>query len=64
MNPPNARKVKIIDFPDAKVVVNPKCHKCYGRGYIGRRVEDGEKVKCSCTQIIGKITKEKEDGTH
>lgn len=32
----------IIDDP------KPNCKKCYGRGYLGRKVNTGEPIPCSC----------------
>ena len=28
---------------------NPKCHKCYGCGYVGKN-DQGRFVPCTCTQ--------------
>lgn len=27
---------------------NPLCKKCYGRGYLGRKVDTGEPIPCTC----------------
>lgn len=30
---------------------DPKCKKCYGRGYIGRDVVTNRVIECSCVKV-------------
>jgi hypothetical protein len=40
---------------EIKFLAKRNCRLCYGRGYTGRRVSDGQPVACTCVKVLGKL---------
>ena len=41
----------------------PSCKKCYGRGHVGRNVDTGKYVPCSCVKPLKVLAHEQNTGS-